>query len=180
MLHRADIQVVWEASLAHRGHVCHRSGTDTSCPWQLFWRPPTSESQMPAPSTPQGVSSRRQLPYIHLLVGTKERQSHHRWRKSSDLGRNSSCIAHGTGTAVNQGAPRAIGSGGPDSGPQRAPQHVLRAGLHPAGMRSLPEPGRGALQGAQHSCQGQVIGILEAIPGFFELPPEKQDFLPLN
>lgn len=171
--------MVQEATLAHRGHICHHSGTDTSCPWWLFRRPPTMK--VPAPSTPQGVSSRRQLPCIHLLVGTKKRQSHHRQRKNSDLqGRNSSCIARGTRTAANQGALRTIGSGGPDSAPQRAPQHVLRAGLQPAGMRSLPEPGRGALQGAQYSCPRSVIRILEAIPGFFELPPEKQDFLPLN
>lgn len=48
VLHRADIQVVWEANLAHRGHVCHRSGTDTSCPWWLFWGPSASES-LPLP-----------------------------------------------------------------------------------------------------------------------------------
>lgn len=73
VLHRADIQVDREASLLTE---------DTSVTAQALTPPAHggfsgSHLQVKVKclplSTPQGVSSRRQLPRIHLLVGTKER-----------------------------------------------------------------------------------------------------------
>lgn len=143
VLHRADIQVVWEANLAHRGHVCHRSGTDTSCPWWLFWGPSASES-LPLPHlkvaslylSPGGSQGETKPPQVEeeLRPAWQEFKLNCAWHQECCKG--SSKVHRVTGTRFSC---------------SNSTLSCLEGWAASCWDEIPSEPGRGIFQGAQHS-----------------------------